>query len=62
MITPYNWLFWRQITVSTADADKFGRERVGEDFLFAKFNLWAPTGNGEDTTCLEILQQQSEST
>ena len=29
--------FWRQITFSTADADK-GRERVCEDFLFAKLN------------------------
>ena len=54
--TPYNRLFWRQITVSTTDAD-------GEDFLFAKFqqtNLWGPTGNAEDANCLEIMQQQSE--
>ena len=36
ILTRYNRLLWRQITVSTADAD-FGGERVGEDFLFDKF-------------------------
>ena len=27
-----------RLPFSTTDADKFGRERVGEDFSFAKFN------------------------
>ena len=40
-------------------------ESVGEYFLFAKINrstnLWAPADIGEDTVCLELLEQQSVS-
>ena len=52
--TPYNRLFGRQITVSKTDANKFGRERVGEEFCLLN-------STNEDDNCVEILQQQSGS-
>ena len=34
IITPYNRLFWRQITLLKTDRVRFFKERISEDFLF----------------------------